>query len=169
MEILIIGVIIVALMAYVSTRIKKSAASAYEPENIDTAGFTVFKPEGFLNPVDAREGLAFYAYSKDYGIENTAKFRQSEIKVRVYDEDTARAVLKSIKNTASRVLAEKNDGKSEFYITTETSEDKATFEKDYKIVLQNGKTYELEVKSLQESKDDYAQRIAQIIESFAVK
>jgi hypothetical protein len=35
MEILIPGLILVALMVYVSTRIKRAAARAFEPENVD--------------------------------------------------------------------------------------------------------------------------------------
>ena len=51
MEILIIGSLIVALMVYASTKIKRSAAQAFEEETIETDEFYLVKPEGFLNPI----------------------------------------------------------------------------------------------------------------------
>lgn len=83
MEILFIGIIIVALMAYASTKIKKSAAAAFNEEEIETNEFSLTKPEGFLNPVQNEEFLAFYAYSKEFGEDEGAeKIRQGEIKLR---------------------------------------------------------------------------------------
>ena len=67
MEILIVGIAVVILMAYVSTRIKKSAASAFGRENIDTPEFSLVKPEGFLNPVDYTEKTPFEAYTREVG------------------------------------------------------------------------------------------------------
>ena len=83
MEILIMGGIIVALMVYASTRIKRSAAAAFEEETIETDDFSLVKPEGFLNPVENEDFLAFYAFSKDFGEEGKAeKSRQSLIKLK---------------------------------------------------------------------------------------
>lgn len=168
MEILFVGIAIVALMAYVSTRIKKSAADAYLPETFDAPDFLLIKPEGFLNPVEAKEGLAFYAYSKDYGIENTAKFRQSEIKLRVYEIDSFREIVANAKKLADKVLSEKNEG-DVFLLKTENTEEKVSLEKEHKFVSKNGKVYELEIKTLQETAENYTQRIAETFESFTVK
>lgn len=168
MEILIIGIAIVALMAYVSTRIKKSAADAYLRETIDAPEFALVKPEGFLNPIDAKEGLAFYAYSKDYGIENTAKFRQSEIKLRVYEIDNFREIIVNAKKLADKVLSEKNEG-DVFLLKTENTEGKVLLEKQHKFISKNGKVYELEIKTLQETREAYTQRIAETFDSFTVK
>lgn len=168
MEILIVGVVIVALMAYVSTRIKKSAASAFERETFDAPDFLLVKPEGFLNPVDAREGLAFYAYSKDYGVEDSAKFRQSEIKLRIYEIDNFREIVANAKKLADKVLSEKNEG-DVFLLKTENTEGKVSLEKQHKFVSKNGKIYELEIKTLEETKENYTQRIAETFESFTVK
>ena len=73
MEIWIIGGAIVGLMIYASTRIKRNAALAFAEEPIDTDEFSLVKPEGFLNPVENDEYLAFYAYSKEYGEEDKAE------------------------------------------------------------------------------------------------
>ena len=73
MEILIVGAIVVALMVYASTKIKRSAAAAFEEETIETDEYSFVKPEGFLNPVEPEGYLAFYAYSKEYGEEGKAE------------------------------------------------------------------------------------------------
>lgn len=168
MEILFVGIAIVALMAYVSTKIKKSAADAYLPETINAPEFTLVKPEGFLNPIDAKEGLAFYAYSKDYGVEDSAKFRHSEIRIRIYKSVNLKEIVKNLKNLADKTVSEKNENDA-LLLKTENSEEKVYLEKDHKFVSKNGKIYELEFKTLQENKEDYAERIAETFKSFKIK
>ena len=51
MEILIIGGVVVLIMVFISTQIKKRAALAFEPETIDTEEFRLLKPNGFLYPL----------------------------------------------------------------------------------------------------------------------
>ncbi len=65
MEILIVGSIIVALMVWASTRIKRDAAAAYNEEVIEADGFKLTKPEGFIHLLNDDSGLAFRANSKD--------------------------------------------------------------------------------------------------------
>jgi hypothetical protein len=69
MEILIIGVILVAIMAYVSTKIKNAAKEAYNQENFENEYFTILKPEGFIIPVKVSSEFLFETYSKDLGEE----------------------------------------------------------------------------------------------------
>jgi hypothetical protein len=57
MEILIAGVILVAFMAYASTRIKRSAAKAFEAETVETDQFVIQKPDGFLNVIKRRPAI----------------------------------------------------------------------------------------------------------------
>ncbi len=47
MEILIVGIIVVAFMAYFSTKLKKFTAEQFEREEIESAEFSLVKPEGF--------------------------------------------------------------------------------------------------------------------------
>src|SRR6185436_16743158 len=75
MEILIPGLALVALMVYVSTRIKRSAAKAFDQEVVETDEFTITKPEGLFIPTDATD-LAFAAYSKDFGTGEAGSVRQ---------------------------------------------------------------------------------------------
>ena len=67
MELLIPGLILVALMVWASTRIKKNAAAAFDAEVIETESFSIRKPEGFLHVLNDDSGLAFRSYSKDFG------------------------------------------------------------------------------------------------------
>lgn len=72
MELLIPGLILVALMVYASTRIKRSAAAAYDAEAIETDEFVIQKPEGFLHNLNASREYIFEAYSKEFSKEAPA-------------------------------------------------------------------------------------------------
>ena len=76
MELLIPGLLLVALMVYASTKIKKAAAAAYEPESIETDRFAITKPEGMINPVNDDSPYLFEAYTKDFGVDDQKNERQ---------------------------------------------------------------------------------------------
>src|SRR5687768_9390305 len=84
MEIFIIGGAIVALMVYVSTRIKKSAAAAYDREIIETEEFRIVKPKGFMHPLRENSEFAFEAFSEDYGDGELRNFWQSNAELLVH-------------------------------------------------------------------------------------
>lgn len=65
--IIVLGLILVALMAYTSTRIKRSAAAAFDAETIETDEFIIKKPDGFLNVVGGDARYLFEAYSREFG------------------------------------------------------------------------------------------------------
>lgn len=69
MELLIPGLILVALMVYASTRIKRSAAAAFDEEAIETDEYVIQKPEGFLHNLNAGSEYLFEAYSKEFSKE----------------------------------------------------------------------------------------------------
>jgi hypothetical protein len=144
MEIWIIGGAIVALMIYASTKIKKSAASAYERETIETEEFSIVKPEGFINPFES--DFAFEAYTKEFGAEKAEDFRQ------------CRASL-TIENNSG------NEGLTE----NEIIEKDVSIKVYRKIINQNGKTFDLKISVLQENEADYKDRINEMLESFAIK
>lgn len=76
MELLIPGLILVALMIYASTRIKKTAAEAFEPETIETEHFTFEKPEGLLLVLNGDPNLEAEGYSREYGEGDDVSQRQ---------------------------------------------------------------------------------------------
>jgi hypothetical protein len=148
MEILILGVILVALMAYVSTRIKKSAARAFEREVIETEDFRLVKPEGFLNPVNGNSEYAFEAYSKDFGEDDAAEYRQAEAVVRVHQN-----------SEPSENLPAENE-KIEKGVTIQTF---------HKLLRHDEKAYELEISVLKEKREQYLDKINEMLNSFSLK
>jgi len=148
MEILILGIILVALMAYVSTRIKKSAARAFEREIIETGDFRIVKPEGFLNPISENSEYAFEAYSKDFGEDDAADYRQ------------ARAIIKIYKNPEPGENSETESEKTEKGVTLQTF---------HKILKNDDKVYELEISVLKEYREQYFDKINEMLNSFSLK
>ncbi len=86
MEILIPGLILVALMVYASTRIKRTAAQAFEEETVETNEFSVFKPEGFLNVLNGDPKYLFEAYTKEFGVESSGDIRRATAHITVMDK-----------------------------------------------------------------------------------
>ncbi|HEX9961397.1 MAG TPA: hypothetical protein VGB00_10725 [Pyrinomonadaceae bacterium] len=148
MEILILGVILVALMAYVSTRIKKSAARAFEREIVETEDFKIVKPEGFLNPVSENSEYAFEAYTKEF------------------DESDASELRKAV----ARVYKNPKQGEN-LPAESEKNEKGATIQTFRKILKNNksGAVYELEISVLKNYREQYLDKINEMLNSFSVK
>src|SRR5215210_7601935 len=96
MELLIPGLIIVALMVYASTRIKRTAAAAFEAETVETVDFTISKPEGFLTVVNGDPRYAFESYSKDYAGEGAENFKMGRADLTIHRGATLREVAAAI-------------------------------------------------------------------------
>jgi hypothetical protein len=176
MEIFIIGVFVVALMVYVSTRIKKSAAQAYEPETIYAEDFTIKKPAGFINPINDDSPFAFEAYTKDFGTDDAKDFRQARARLRRISDSSFDAVCKSAKQSAGKILWKNfsenpSQGQRVFLLETEGNENNVPTFTFWKIIesKERRKIYELQVSVLQEYKTKFADELAEMIESFAVK
>jgi hypothetical protein len=146
MEILILGFILVALMAYVSTRIKKSAAQAFEKETIETEDFKIVKPEGLLNPINGNSEYAFEAYSKEFGENDAAEFRK--MTARIYKNPERGADLPG---------------------ETEETEKGVTIQTFRKILKTNEKSYELEISVLKDYREQYFDKIDEMLNSFSLK
>lgn len=176
MEIFIVGVMVVALMVYVSTRIKKSAAQAYEPETIDAEDYTIIKPAGFINPVNDDSPFAFEAYTKDFGADEAKDFRQARARLRRISDSSFDAVCKNVKQSAGKILS-KNfsenaaEGQRVFLLETEGVEKDVPVFSQWKIVesRKRRRIYELQISVLEEYKKNYADEAAEMIESFSVK
>lgn len=149
MEILIVGVIIVALMAYASTKIKNAAKRAYEQEIVETEQFTITKPEGFIIPIKEESEFVFETYSKDFGEDESGKFNQCWAFIR------------------EKEATEKKAEVSE----SEKIEDGVTIKVFEKILLNQNlnKTYELEILVLPEYYEQYSDRIKLMLNSFSLK
>ncbi len=172
MELLIPGLILVALMVYASTKIKKNAARAYEQETIETPEFSVVKPEGFICPVDYNEGLIFAAYSKEYGRDQTDSVRQASAEIRAFDDANIDDICERAKIDAVRVVSEDIgilNGAKSCVIATERIEGEITLDAIHKVVEGDGKIYQLTIVILPEYKKDYSRKIDEMLDSFALK
>jgi len=168
MEILVPGLILVGLMIYVSTKIKKSAAAAYAEEKIDAPDFSITKPEGYISPV-GNTGLAFAAYSKDFGTDEADEIRQVAAEVKIYDNETLDGVRSQIANHAEKVGAEQRLAGGGFLVETEEIVNGMTVECEHHVREKEGRIYALTVKVLPEFKTDQQKNIDTLIASFEVK
>jgi hypothetical protein len=151
MEILILGVLLVALMAYVSTRIKKSAAQAFERETIETEDFRLVKPEGYLHVLGGDSEFAFEAYSKEFGEDGgaAAKMRRSEARVKVYENP-------AVNQSAGGAESEETRNGVPVRI--------------FRKMLQNGsRTFELEISVLREYEAEFSDKAQEMLDSFQLK
>jgi hypothetical protein len=170
MEILIIGGIIVALMIYTSTKIKRSAAAAFAEETIETDEFSLVKPEDFLSPVENPDFLAFYAYSKEYGEEGKAeRSRQGLIKLKVLAGRSLAEIAKDLKKSFDTVLSEEKPDQNTFLLTGEKSEKDVETLYYHKLVADGERIFDLEMAVLAEYREKYEEKAEKLLSSFRVK
>ncbi len=176
MEILIVGVVIVALMAYVSTKVKKSAAEAFEREEIETETFRITKPEGFLHPLNDESAFAFEAYTKDLGTDEARNIRRARATLRVFSNLDFQTICKDTKNSCGKILSKRYvedapDGHKTFLLESEKTETEVTNFSSWKIIenRQQKKIYELQVAVLEDYREELADKIDEMIASFKVK
>ena len=171
MELLIPGLILVALMVYASTRIKRNAAAAWEEETIETDDFTLVKPAGYLHVLNGDERYAFEAYSKEFSTVGQRDVRQATSSVTVLDA-TAGEAVNEIKNAATEITSETNEVIGEYHYTAiETVEvrhgtDHSVF---YKIGERDGQVYKLESAAMSSASEEQCQKAASIADSFVLK
>lgn len=168
MEILISGLIIVALMAYVSTRIKRSAAAAFEAETIEGEGFTIDKPAGFLHNLNADPKYVFEAYSKEFSTEHP-KFRVGTARITSLSGGSLKTVGQEITSKGS-VIADVSEVIGERHyreISIDDTDGDISICRKYKLGDANDGVYRLEVSSLDTEPDPaWAETF---IDSFRVK
>lgn len=171
MELLIPGLILVALMVYASTKLKKITASAFEPETIETDDFALEKPDGFLNILNRDPGLEVDAYSRDFGVETAAEIRQARIEVRHYRVCKMSEAIAMIneKSTIRSDISEVINGRKYRLIEAERIEKGIGYREIYKLTEKGNDVFELKVIALEETKDDISRKIDNIVLSFAVK
>jgi hypothetical protein len=168
MELLIPGLVLVALMIYASTRIKKSAAAAYESETIETDDFVLFKPAGFLAVIGGDPRYAFEAYSKEFGTKDASDIRKATVHVTVYDHQNGFFVP----DIADAVLGEKTEEMAgREYRTTELQ--RKVRDIDLRVLRKAGekagRLVMLEAVFLSETTDEFLRDIESMLQSFELK
>lgn len=174
MEIFVIGLGVVALMVYVSTRIKKSAAAAYEPELIETESYKIYKPEGFIHPLNDDSGYSFVANSKEWGKNEASQFRQARAVVRVINDSNFKKVCDNAKKSAGIIVSKQfveaaPAGQKIFLLESETTEADVKIVTFWEIIESRRRVYELKIAVLEAYAEDFAERVNQMTASFTVK
>ncbi len=176
MEILIIGGILVTLMVLISTKIKNSAAHAFEQETIETEDFRLVKPNGFVNPIRDVSEFAFEAYSKEFGEKNERNIWRAQVYLIVSAGLNFVSACKNAKHETDKILS-KNflkdapEGEKICLIESEKAEKEVTFYEFRKIVesRKQQKTYELKISILKSFRDDYTIRVDELMNNFQLK
>lgn len=171
MELLIPGLILVALMVYASTRIKKTATLAFEPETIETDEFVIEKPEGFLNVVNGDPELEFESYSKEFGGAGAEDIKQARAEIRRFDiVDTEDAAVR-IKDSANVIsdIAEVIGERRYRLIEAKKVEKGIDLREFYKLAHAGSAVIELKIIALEETNTDISRKIETMLASFTVK
>ena len=163
MELLIPGLILVAVMAYLSTRIKKRAADAFKAEMIGNERYSFEKPEGFLHVVGDKQH-EFMAYSSEFGEDNDSRFRRATIELDVLPATDVASVTKAIRDAA-----ETSDARPDDVIEADERANETEFRAVYKLAAHGGSVFRLRFAVLAEHFDEYSGKIDDTIGSFVTK
>ena len=166
MELLIPGLILVALMVYASTKIKKRAAEAFEPEAIETERYTLQKPEGFLHVIDSPRH-DFEAYSKEYSDDDSS--RRATIEVDILRDTDLESVRDSMLDGSAQFdVTEQTE--NVWRIETEEAANENGLKVFYKLVdSRAGSIYRLRFAVLGKHEDEYSRRIDEALDSFTLE
>lgn len=172
MELLIPGLILVALMIYASTRIKKTAAEAFDAETIETDEFIVRKAEGFLTVIGGDSKYLFEAYSKEFGTGAAEEIRQGTAKLSVRKErsveEAAQAIIadsSAVRSDLSEIIGERR------YRVIELDKVKGDvpLRVFHKLADHGEKVYDFEIVILPETTDGFIRNIETMLNGFEVK
>jgi hypothetical protein len=167
MELLIPGLILVALMAWASTKIKKRAADAFEAENIETEDYLLKKPEGFLHVLGDPDH-EFYAYSREFGEQSSSTIRRGVIEIDVLRGASIADVRNSIKEAADEfeVIAQTP---SECELETQETANEVSLRGFYKVVRSRNGFVRLRFAVLAEHTGEFSERVKSTLDSFSVR
>ncbi|MFV0387796.1 MAG: hypothetical protein ACK5NT_03485 [Pyrinomonadaceae bacterium] len=173
MEILIFGIILVAVMAYVSTRIKRAASAAYDEEPVEKDDFKIVKAKGFLYPLRDPADFPFEAYSKEYGERSTRNIWRARVRLRITDGFELKKIVSNVGRNeqieSESDIGELPAGQTGRLIQSEKADDGVTYKVLRRIIEANGKTYELRTTFLAHHFDAYENSVRAMMNSFVVK
>jgi hypothetical protein len=167
MELLIPGLILVALMVWASTKIKKRAAEAFDAEEIETDEYSIRKPDGFLHVI-GDVGHVLSAYSKDFGTGGNASERRALIQLDFFSGESIENVRDRITEKATESTV-RSDAKNICELQTEEPVNESGVRGFYKLVAVDHGVYRLRFAVLPEYVEDYVPRIEETLTSFSVK
>lgn len=172
MEFVIPGLILVALMVWASTRIKKNAAAAFDAETVETEEFVIEKPEGFLHVLNDDSGLAFRAYSKEFGTVGKKDVRKADIEIEIHREAALEAIREGVISASDSIENEQpylDGGERSTIIAAKRIIDGGEFDVLTKLITRGSDVYEATARSLTEHSEEYLPKLEQAIERLRVK
>ncbi len=171
MELFIPGLILVAFMIYVSTKIKKSAAAAYEAEQIKNEKFSILKPTGFVHVLNGKDDVAFQAYTKDFGTDEAAEFRLASAEVKIIEGSAIDSVSNDIRSGLSEIKADeiRRIGERSYRVICGMRTEKGIeIEACYKIAESHSSVFVLEISALPDYSREFKTRIEDFLDSLEV-
>ncbi len=172
MELLIPGLILVALMVWASTKIKRDADAAFGPESIETEDLAVEKPDGFLHVLNDDSGLAFRAYSKEYGSGEANGIRKATIDIEILngiDPLSRFAELQTEFGALSEVEKFANGDEKGISFSVDFVDEDLEFERFYRLIKHSDRVFETRITVLRKYKDEFADKIGEFFSSFQAK
>lgn len=171
MELLIPGLILVALMVYASTKIKRTTAAAFEAETIETDEFILNKPDGFLHVLNGDEQYAFEAYSKEYGGPGAEDIRRATATVKVTTTTVKEEAARRI-NAGNDLIDDRSEvvGETKYrLIETRAVANDIAYRNLFKLAERGGKTYVFTLIVIAETTDEAMRDIEGMLNSFEIK
>ena len=159
-------------MVWASTRIKKTAAAAFDAETVETDDFVIQKPDGFLNVINGDPKYAFEAYSKEFGGEGAEDFRQGRINLTVRGSGAVDDMVAELNSSDGEIVEDIAEVIGSIHyrlIDVKRMEKGVEFRATYKIGENDSKIYELEAVRLAETSDEFARKIEVMVGSFELK
>jgi hypothetical protein len=171
MELLIPGLILVALMVWASTKIKRDADAAFGPESIETDDVAVEKPDGFLHVINDDSGLAFRAYSKEYGSGEANGIRKATIDIEIFEgiePDERFRILETELGEFTNIEKYKDSGE-DISFSTAYVDDEIEFERIYRLVKRSDRLFETRITLIAKYKEEFVEKIKEFVRGFRAK
>jgi hypothetical protein len=165
MELLIPGLLLVALMVWASTKIKKRAAEAFEPETIETENYSLDKPEGFLHVLESPDH-DFEAYSREFD-EADFRTRRAKIEIDLLHDTTLREACDSLRENATASNVTEENGRV-YRVECDETANENEFKVFYKLVATSGGLYRLRFAVLSKHAEEYLRKIDETFDSFTI-
>lgn len=172
MELLIPGLILVALMVYASTKIKRTTAAAFEAETVETDEFVVNKPDGFLHVLNGDPQYAFEAYSKEFGGPGAENVRRANVTVTVVAGSTVKEQAERRLNTGNQVIEDISEviGDTKYrLIETRSAVNDVEYRNLFKIAERGGKVYVFAIVAIADTTDEAMRDIEAMLSGFELK
>lgn len=172
MELLIPGLILVALMVWASTRIKKNAAAAFDAETVEMDEFTIRKPAGFLHVLNDESGLAFRSYSKEFGKIGDREVRKATIEIELHtgtDLETLKRDIEANSESIGSFETYLDGGEKAAWMNTTQILGGGEYDSSRKLVTRGPDVWEARGSVLAEHRDELLETLENALDSVRVK